>query len=563
MHEQDPKSVRRLTAALGVLEKRQSELAERLAHAAEGAHLVVDGEGHTKRIWRGAAIDLSAHGVTVVASGAAGERGTWFGAGDGRALDAALARGERFVLWESDPALLRHVLASFDWAQHLATGLLELRLGADLVDLARRRPKGPFVVDVATSHMRTPERRLFENGGARPVALIVEGRLLVDGLAAALDRRGIDAYQLDVENLAKEELDRAVELLRPSFALAINDTNGLAEWTAAHGLPLAVWEIDPSTDTPRTLSHAAPLAHVFTYREAHVANFERAGWSHVEHLPLAADPMARRRRHLIGPQRLKYTSDVAFVGASMARHARVLLARFMTRLGELRGSDTRALAADARALEHVLGEQGRDLDHYRIPALLAEHMSEALALWAASGDPERPEALLGELAASQRRAAVVGALSGHGIDVWGDDGWKDLLAALGDAGTRVRFRGPAGNREEIERVYSGAIVNLDVGRLYQNDIVTLRVFDVLACSGLCLTEHNDAVERLFAVGEELDTWRTQRELVRKVEHYKGDPRRAAAIGARGRRAIEERHALDLRLDHMLAHLVPQRLARAA
>lgn len=567
MRDQELKSERRLAAALGVIAKVKPELAARLGVVTDASHLVLEGgaggDGRVRRVWRGAPLDLSAHGAQVVARGVIGERGTWFGAGDGRALDAALTRGERFVLWESDPALVRLVMSRFDWAQHLSSGALELCLGADLAVLARRRPSGAYVIDVATAHMRAPERRLFENGAARPVALIVEGRLLTGGIAAALDRRGIDAYQLDIEHLSKDELDRAVEVLRPSFAFAINDTNGLAEWTAAHGLPLCVWEIDPTTDTPRELERGAPLAHLFTYRAAHVAGYERAGWSGVEHLPLAADPKARKRRHLFGPQRLQYTSDVAFVGASMARQARVLLARFMTRLGELRGSDTRALAADARALEQVLGEQGRDLDHYLVPQLLEEHMGEVLDLWRASGDPERPEALIGELAASQRRAAVVGALSGHGIDVWGDEGWKELLAALGDAGERVRFRGPAGNRDQIEFVYSGATVNLDVGRLYQNDIVTLRVFDVLACSGLCLTEHNDEVARLFDVGEELDTWRNLHELVRKVEKYVDDPSRAAAIGARGRRAIEERHALDLRLDHMLARVLPQRMARAA
>jgi hypothetical protein len=563
MQGQDPTALVRLTAALGALQRVAPALAARLSEPVACDHLHRDASGRLLRDWRGTLLDLDAHGVRVASAGDPRERGLWFGLGSGRALDAALARGESYALWEPDPQLLALALARFDWSRHLASGALALHLGPDLLALAKAPPRGPHVVDVATLHMRGPEHRLFTQRGARPIALLVEGRLLVDGLAAALDRRGYDCYQVGAQHLGRAELDRVVHTLAPRFALAINDTNGLAEWTAAHDLPLAVWEIDPTTDVPRRLTGPAPRARVYSYRAAHLVGFRRAGWSHVEHLPLAADPFARRRRHLLGPQRVRYTSDVAFVGASMARQARVLLARFTTRLAELRGTDTRALAADARALERVLAAQARDLDHFHVPELLAEHMGEAIDLWRASGETERPEALVGELCASQRRAAVVAALSGHGIEVWGDEGWRELLAPFGPDGARVRYRGPAGHREEIEYVYSGATVNLDIGRLYQDDIVTLRVFDVLACGGLCLTEHNAEVERLFAVGEELETWSSLAELRRAVVRHLEHPERAAAIGARGRRAIEERHALDLRLDHMLAGLVAPRLASAA
>jgi hypothetical protein len=562
----DPERLRRLTTSVQAIDRVDPRTARRLTWPAELDHLRMDASGALVRDWRGALLGLE-HGEHTVVQEATrpGEHGVWFGVGSGRGLDTALARGERFVLWEPDPSLLRLVLSRTNWADAIAEDRLRIVLGADLVALARRRPGGPLVVDAATAHMRAPELRLLRAGGTRPIALLVEGRLLVDGIAAALERRGVDGYQLDVERLSRDELDHAVRTLAPKFAIAINETTGLAAFTADHDLPLAIWEIDPTTDSPRPLDRRTPRAQVFTYRRSHVDGFRAAGYEHVEYLPLCADPIARRPRRLFGPERVAYSAPVAFVGASMAVQARAHIERFATQLGSLRGTNQNALAADLAGVERAIAEQCEDLGTYRLPELLRRHAGAALDLW--NGSPvvtESAEALLSEFVAGKKRAAAIDAVAPFGPHLWGDEGWKEHLAELdAESAGKVRFRGPAGNREEIERIYSGATVNIDIGRLYQNDIVTLRVFDVLACGGLCLTEHNDEVANLFEVGVELDTWSDLDELRAKTAMYLADPARAAEVGAAGRRAIEERHSLDRRLDHMLAGLVAPARSLAA
>jgi len=572
---------RRLTTAAEALARVSPRTVERLGWPADADHLAADADGRLVRDWRGAWLELESGASEVVREArdadwvAKGERGVWFGAGSGRGLDAALRRGERFALWEPDPALLRITMGRCDWADHIASGRLEIVLGADLVDLARRRARGdgfggPLIADRATRHMRGPELRLLENGGARPIALFAEGRLLVDAIATALDRRGVDTYQLDVQRLSMEELDHAVAMLAPRVALAINETAGLAEWTAKHGLPLAIWEIDPTTDEPRPLATPAPDARLFTYRRAHLEGFERAGYASVEYLPLASDPLVRRPRRELGPERVRHASSVAFVGASMARQAKLHLERIAETFTSIHAGtaihagDEAALTADLAGIERAVAEQCADFDHYRLPQLVDRHAPGAVARWNASGAREDLVALAAEFVAGKKRAAAIDAVAFAEPHVWGDAGWEEHLAELDDASrARVRFRGPAGHTEQIERIFSGATVNLDVGRFYQNDIATLRTFDVLACGGLCLTEHNDAVAELFEVGVELDTWRTLDELTEKTKLHLAHPDRAAAIGANGRRAIEERHALDLRLDRMLAGVLEPAFASAA
>lgn len=566
---------RRLTTAVEALARVSPRTVERLAWPSEANHLAADADGRLVRDWRGAWLDLESGAFEVVREArdadwvARGERGVWFGAGSGRGLDAALARGERFALWEPDPALLRIVLGRCDWAEHIASGRLEIVLGADLCDLARRRATGtglagPLIADRATRHMRAAELRLLENGAARPIALFVEGRLLVDSIATALDRRGVDTYQLDVERLSVEELDHAAAVLRPSVVLAINETGGLAEWTTKHDLPLAIWEIDPTTDEPRPLTAPAHGARVFTYRRAHVDGFARAGYASVEYLPLASDPQQRRPRHDFGPERVRHASDVAFVGASMAKQARLHLERIAETLATVHAGDEAGLAGDLSGIERAIAEQCTEFDHYRLPQLVERCAPGVQGRWASSGAREDLVALAAEFVAGKKRAAAIDAVAFARPHVWGDGGWEEHLAELDDASReRVRFRGPAGHTEQIERIFSGATVNLDVGRFYQNDIATLRTFDVLACGGLCLAEHNEALAELFDIGVELDTWSTLAELTEKTRLHLENPARAAAIGQNGRRAIEERHGLDLRLDRLLAGVFEPRAMQAA
>ena len=51
--------------------------------------------------------------------------------------------------------------------------------------------------------------------------------------------------------------------------------------------------------------------------------------------------------------------------------------------------------------------------------------------------------------------------------------------------------------ETINHVYSNGGIHLVINRLYQNDMITLRVFEVLACGGFILAEYSEALEELL------------------------------------------------------------------
>jgi spore maturation protein CgeB len=118
----------------------------------------------------------------------------------------------------------------------------------------------------------------------------------------------------------------------------------------------------------------------------------------------------------------------------------------------------------------------------------------------------------------------------------------------------VVYEGFAGHDRQLTDIYRRGRIHVDVNRLYQLDIVPMRVFDILACGGFLIAEHSPALEQLFRVGVEVESWKTVPELVAKVQHFKSNPEAAHRIAQAGLVAVRERHSISARVGAMLVDL---------
>jgi hypothetical protein len=238
---------------------------------------------------------------------------------------------------------------------------------------------------------------------------------------------------------------------------------------------------------------------------------------------------------------------VSFVGSSLQPQIAGFRHSFLTTFAPGRPG---AVTEAASLLEEILAEQRRDFSRFVVVAALErrcpelartapEHLAQ-LARWA------------GEIAAAEKRLAYVSRLVRFDVRVWGDDGWR-AIAPKGDGdGASHPYRGPAGHGLELTKIYCASLINVDIGRVYQDDIVTMRVFDVLACGGFVLAERSPALAELLEIGKEIDCYSTIDELETKVAQYLAHPEAARAIAFRGREAVRRRHDVNARVAHMLA-----------
>lgn len=539
-------SAARLERNLRALREVDPGLAERLALPVESDHVLFDSEGRAfLRLHR----DVVALDPPLEAELPA-EEVLLLGIGTGACLAALLARasGAPIVAWERDPWLMRVCLMRHDLAQALAARALVLRLGADLVLEAQRDERLPLIPHPLLGELYARERRLYENGAPRPRALLAEGGLFVEALGRALEQQGYSLLTVELERVAEEELDHAVRIAQPEFLALVNYVEGTAEFCAARELPLLCWEIDPRTHAARPARTPTEHAGIFTWRKESLESWRRNGFGQARHLPLAADPAERYPLELNELERIRYGAPCALVGSSMVAEARRYRALLHELLRTWRAGDTGRGSSDEEALERALAAQRADGSSWRIPELLEEQLPGFIAAARKFSTDHDPLLLVGEIAAAEKRLTYAANLGRYGLRVWGDEGWR----AIEPHG--VRFMGPAGHRRELNRVYCGAALNIDIGRIYQQDIVTMRVFDVLACGGFVLAEHSSELAELFEVGLEVESYATLEELRAKIEHYLAHPEEARAIAGRGRAAVLERHRIDQRVADMLAHL---------
>lgn len=373
--------------------------------------------------------------------------------------------------------------------------------------------------------------------------------LLANDIAQELRLAGLEVHWLDPRNVTPPLFAAACSQLQPDFIFTVNFSPEVA-WLASRARVMYLsWTIDPLPGKRLDLLAPTDPARcvAFAHRHALVASLARAGIPDVGFLPLAA------ARHRFEPTEASNANpcDVSFVGSSLADDGQA----FTTALREM-GADGAGLVAWNEWLEAMLRARegdahfvGIDPDRVRAKRVLAAGPMSALD--ASRVDASRlADAANGRL--SQRwRARVVQTCAAACTNaepplrfaVWGDAGWMGV--------TREHYRGVADHGDALRTIYATSRVNVDAPRLYQRDIVTLRVFDVIAQGGLVLTEMNDDVRSLFAPEEHLVTYKGLRDLASKVVSLAADPGRCAEIGQRGRIHALAHHRLELRVETML------------
>jgi hypothetical protein len=467
-----------------------------------------------------------------------------FGTGLGELVIAALDANPNAVIvaWDRDPAILRTAFTLHDFSPYLLSGRLRFALGVDLVEKAvsgiRIKIFHPLLRQIYSR-----EERFLSASSDTPRALVCAGGLFVDDVTECLQTLGYAVFTWDIHRLSPQELDYTCQRLAPKMVVAINHTHGLAEACRALNVPLVVWEIDPSTDGVRDCSGPTDHVYIHTYREQNVQRFNKAGFVHVQYTPLASNVNRRCPSDIPledGPQ-------VCFVGTSMLEQAQLFRALFLDLWVQFSSGRPGSREQGSKLLTSMLAAQRTRPRQHVIPALMRKSLSEFIN--ANRGSVKHcPISMVSEMAAAERRLNVVARLGGEGIEVWGDPGWKSVESS------GAIYRGFAGHSRELTDIYRRGLIHVDINRLYQLDIVPMRIFDIMACGGFVLAEHSPALASLFRVGEEVESWTTVDELIHKVKYYKENPAMARKIAQRGLAAVRTRHTIMGRLEYMLEDL---------
>ena len=471
------------------------------------------------------------------------------GVGLGYELKSLLDRlpsERRMIGYERDPWLLRQAFRCHDFSKNILSARLSFLLGTDLADAPISVPlslfRHPVLGSLYQSENDYLDHRVGEKTSRR--AMVVSGGLFVQDVEDALKHSGFSILTWDPRRVSRKESVHQLKRFGPELVFAVNYLAGLPELCRELGIPCVIWEIDPCIERLPVGSNQHDLTMIYTYRKGHVSRYRLAGFSHVEYLPLAANPKRRYPMLPNADQVSRYGATISFVGNSMRDQAKALKKVFaeVCRHNSISDPD--------QHWDQALGAQQMDLDRDVVRSALARTLSRGNSILAdGNGRLVDVAACAAETAASDRRIQLIAALATHGfgISVWGDPGWEEGCSA-------ADYRGWAGHDRELTAIYNASVINLDINRLYQSDIATMRVFDVLACKGFLLADCSSAVQDLFEVGAELVVYRSTKELLHLVEYYLKHEKERDQIAEAGHLRVLRNHTIEQRIAWVLAEL---------
>ncbi|HNY32604.1 MAG TPA: glycosyltransferase [Fibrobacteria bacterium] len=363
-----------------------------------------------------------------------------------------------------------------------------------------------------------------------PSILLVHSPLLgVDLEAAFLEVARVRV--VSPQELSVEELSRA-RRMGVRGVVGVNHAPALALLCREAGMRYVSWTVDP---LPVSRWERVPGADtvMFVHRKALVAPLLAMGHPRVEWMPLAA-PERRWEEEAVSSTRVAPT----FVGSSLEDERNLFLGRLAAwGVSEAAGALDGLFQELCQVARADASFHGFFRDPSLVPRSLAAHLLPAVSI------AELAECLDAGLAWAYRRSEVRGWVE-LGVQVHGDAGWRDLGGS---------FRGPLRNGQEMTQLYRDTVLNVDVPRLHQREILTLRAIDAMASGGVVAVEAGTELEELFKPGEEFVVVRTPQERSDILERSLRDAAWARRVGLSAREAARS-HRLGLRVERILAAL---------
>lgn len=364
-----------------------------------------------------------------------------------------------------------------------------------------------------------------------PQIVLLHNPLIGTDLEAALWAAGVRVHLVEPAQITLSELKRLRSLGIEAF-LSVNRSSDLALACREVRMRYISWTIDPvARDQWRWFPGTDEV--LFVHRKALLRPLRAMGHERVTWLPLSAPS-----RRWSDPSPPRGTAAPSFVGSSLQDERRLYEGSLANwGLGAATAALTEFLDSIAELAERDLAFQGFLLQPGGVPESLIE---------AAQGKADRmdlAEALDAGLAWRFRRR-VVARLAALGCEVRGDSGWEDCCGRS--------WSGPLLNGQEMTSFYRASALDVDVPRLHQRGIATLRAFDVLACGGVLALEAGTELEEIFRPGEHFLDWRTPEERDELVKAAASGGGAAFDLVAQAGREAAWEHRLEQRIERILA-----------
>lgn len=382
-----------------------------------------------------------------------------------------------------------------------------------------------------------PSYEVKNHGGLR-IALS-NGHARWEDWRTALEGMGNTVYETPIDGAGKINwiAERRLREFGPGLFASSVYNPGMAEKLALMGIPYVCWE----TETPTRNIHwrrgfVEDNTTLFHPSRDEVERLRGMGAGFVHHLPLAADDSALKSVDGRGKRNL----DICYMddgdGADFYPEFLLSLKKKLMS-SDVQDEDKNDIFRWIRTLTVLIEKSARPYGEWKMPDLLGGNKAMADNPGALGLSVDDIQRIVGDEITARWRAAVIGALAGIEVNIWGASRWKAMTV------NGTEYRGPAPDACEAGSIYASCKINIYTGRTYQRDVAPQRVFDVLASGGFLMMDKNEAVDELFTAGEDYISFTDPKNAREMAEYYLENDEERKAIARSGQRKVMENHTL--------------------
>lgn len=115
----------------------------------------------------------------------------------------------------------------------------------------------------------------------------------------------------------------------------------------------------------------------------------------------------------------------------------------------------------------------------------------------------------------------------------------------------IHPKGFAKTMTEMPLIFHESRINLNMTAKSIRSALPLRIWDIMGCAGFCLTNYQTEIPEYFTIGEEIETYASQEELLEKAAYYLEHEKRRSEIAMQGYEKICKYHTYTIRLSQLM------------
>lgn len=303
-------------------------------------------------------------------------------------------------------------------------------------------------------------------------------------------------------------------------------------------IPYISWCCDCPLGTMYHESIFNSVNTIFTFDKLNQLEFEAMG-ANVHYLPLCADVNRVDKVLLEKTESDKYNADISFVGSMYNKNS---FDDVSEKLPEyIRGY-----------FEGIMKMQMNIYGDYLLDDMLDSHILYELNRHFVLAKSDRSfsdlemvfsSTVLGFKIAQMERKSMLAELSKRNtIALYTDDEGVSM--------PRVENRGLADYWNETPKIFNNSRINLNLTLRNIRSGIPLRIWDILAAGGFCITNYQPELEIYFENGRELVYFDCKEDMAAKVKYYLEHEEERKKIALNGYNIVKKLHTYNHRFDEM-------------